>query len=250
MSLSIPASESIASTSPSTHSPFCLLFLLDGLLSLDDVRIHDALIEMNRLVYHATSSNNRKDSDSCPPIELLPKLPPNHRFKRNRIEGDVITTSTKTTLPQSLIPTTSSSDNPTTSPMLQYPSIAWKFTSVRRRTNAVSSASVQLPDAMMNNDTTTEGSDDDANNNACEEIIMLDICALLHIALDACPQLARSLSLHDGSTPLHFAASLGYVPIANVILQSVSFGFVVVVLESLLSSWILQNRAIEPAEQK
>lgn len=49
---------------------------------------------------------------------------------------------------------------------------------------------------------------------------------VLNALLDQYPHLAQIPSDHDGSLPLHFAASLGNVPAAVTILQSVSLFFV------------------------
>lgn len=48
------------------------------------------------------------------------------------------------------------------------------------------------------------------------------LCQVLTSLLDIYPELASMSSNHDGSLPLHFAASLGYVPAAAIVLSKVS----------------------------
>jgi hypothetical protein len=196
------------STESSTTSS-SLLFLLDGLLSQDDQRIHDALVQMNQLVHDESRHTNNS-------MYLLPKLPLDHRF--NTPDGEIIMTSTKThfpTLPKSTIIYSTYKMASVMTTMA--PTISWKFSKRRRVTTR---------------ETTVGKLDENRNVSSSmtmlavaefeEEEIILDICSVLHIALDVCPQLAHARSLHDGSNPLHFAASLGYVPIASIILHRVS----------------------------
>jgi hypothetical protein len=49
-----------------------------------------------------------------------------------------------------------------------------------------------------------------------------NLIATVEQLLSVQPQIASIVSEHDGSLPLHFAASLGIVPVASLIMQAVS----------------------------
>ena len=50
-----------------------------------------------------------------------------------------------------------------------------------------------------------------------------ELVRILAKVLEVHPQLARKASAHEGSLPLHFAASLGDVNVASLLLDYVSF---------------------------
>jgi hypothetical protein len=71
-----------------------------------------------------------------------------------------------------------------------------------------------------------------ASASLCTDSVQL--CRIVTALLEHCPELASVRSEHDGSLPLHFAASLGNVQVAQTILEKVCQKYVQSLVPSII----------------
>ena len=178
---------------------YSLLVLLDGLLSHDDNRIHNALVQMNEAA-----------SSVAPDVNILPKFVMNNTTNKTNNTTKIANPTTTLlltdeyyhrddTIDESFQTSTSTTVH---SNYMRPPSIIWTITKTTRR---IRNQNSQNADGRVG---VNDGTTDNVRIDKAKQTYKLDLCHFVNITLDLCPYLASTKSTHDGSIALHFAASV------------------------------------------